>query len=165
MWQSIISLFVGLPLAIFLVPYFYSIGGASLVVVGGIVCALIATIPNVAWGLHWSWKNYKVKADFGASAKIFVASALASVAAFLFISFLSLHIPFGIILLGGFVVFLLVYLVAAPLLGAVNQMDIDNFRTMLSSLGAVSKVLNVFLMFMRKLCRNNPEKNNLAVAS
>jgi O-antigen/teichoic acid export membrane protein len=165
MWQSIISLFVGLPLAIFLVPYFYSIGGASLVVVGGIVCALIATIPNVAWGLHWSWKNYKVKADFGASAKIFVASALASVAAFLFISFLSLHIPFGIILLGGFVVFLLVYLVAAPLLGAVNQMDIDNFRTMLSSLGAVSKVLNVFLMFMRKLCRNNPENNSLAVAS
>ena len=160
MWQSILSLGVGLPLAVFLVPYLYPIGGASLVVVGGIVCALIATSPNVAWGLYWSWKNYKVTADFDASAKIFASSALASLAAFLFISFFSMRIPFGIILLGGFVVFLLVYLVAAPLLGAVNQMDIDNFRTMFSSLGVASKVLNVPLMFMRKLCRGNFKKKD-----
>ena len=161
MKQSFLSLALGLPLAYLLVAYFYSIGGASFAVIGGILGALIATIPNVAWGLYWSWKNYKVKANFGVSAKILVSSALASVATFLFISFFSLRIPFGIILLGGFVVFLLVYLVAAPLLGAINQVDIDNFRTMLSSLGIVSKILNVPLLFMRKLCRNNGEKNAL----
>lgn len=109
MKQSFLSLAVGLPLAYVLVAYFYSIGGASFAVIGGIVGALIATTPNVAWGLYWSWKNYKVKADFGVSAKIFASSAFASVAAFLFISFFSLRIPFGIILVGGFVVFLLVY--------------------------------------------------------
>ena len=107
MKQSFLSLAVGLPLSYLLVAYFYSIGGSSYAVIGGIVGALIATIPNVAWGLHWSWKNYRVKADFGASAKIFVASALASAAAFLFISFFNLHMPSGIILLGwlrGFLV-------------------------------------------------------------
>ena len=155
MKQSILSLAVGLPLAYLLVAYFYSVGGAVFAVIGGIVGALIATTPNVAWGLYWSWKNYKVKADFGASAKIFASSALASVTAFLFISLFSLHLPFGIILLGGFLVFLVVYLVAAPLLGAVNQMDIDNFRTMFSGLGVVSKVLNVPLLIMRKICRGN----------
>ena len=165
MKQSILSLAVGLPLAYFLVTYFYSIGGASFAVIGGIVGALVATTPNVAWGLYWSWKNYKVKADFGASAKIFASSALASTAAFLFISLFSLRIPFGIILVGGFVVFLVVYLVAAPLLGAVNQMDIDNFRTMFSGLGVVSKILNVPLLFMRKLCRSNFEKTALPDAN
>ncbi len=165
MKQSILSLVVGLPLAYLLVTYFYSIGGASFAVIGGILGALIATTPNVAWGLYWSWKNYKVKADFGASAKIFASSALASVAAFLFISFFSLRIPFGIILVGGFIVFLVVYLVAAPLLGAVNQMDIDNFRTMFSGLGVVSKVLNLPLMFMRKMCRGNFESKALPDAN
>jgi stage V sporulation protein B len=157
MKQSFLSLAIGLPLSYLLVAYFYSIGGSSYAVVGGILGALIATTPNVAWGLYWSWKNYKVKADFIVSAKILVSSVLASLAAFLFISFFNLQLPFGIILVGGFAVFLLVYLVAAPLLGAVNQMDIDNFRTMFSSLGVVSKVLNAFLLFMRKLAKSNFE--------
>jgi hypothetical protein len=112
-------------------------------------------------GLYWCWKNYKVKANFGISARIFVSSALASAAAFLFIIFFSLRIPFGIILAGGFLVFLGVYLVAAPLLGAVNRMDIENFRSMFSSLGVVSKVLNIPLLLMHKVCGIKPENNAL----
>jgi O-antigen/teichoic acid export membrane protein len=171
MKQSILSLVVGLPLAYLLVAYFYSIGGAYFAVIGGIVGALIATSPNVAWGLYWSWKNYNVKASFGASARILVSSLLASAAAFLFINFFNMRLPFGIILLGGFVIFLLVYLAAAPLFGAVNSTDIDNFRSMFSGLGFLSKVLNVPLLFMRKLCRNNngkkalPEANSASVTS
>jgi len=161
MWQSIVSLAVGLPLAIFFVPYLYSIGGASLAVIGGIVGSLISIIPNIAWAIHWSWKKYKIKANFNTSTKILVSSALASAAAFLFISLFNLRIPSGIILIGGFVVFLLVYLVAAPLLGAVNAMDIENFRTMFSGLGVVSKILNLPLLLMRKMCRRNSEKETL----
>jgi hypothetical protein len=52
-------------------------------------------------------------------------------------------------------------LVAAPLLGAVNQMDIENFRAMFSGLGVVSKVLNVPLMFMHKMCKGNSIKKDL----
>jgi stage V sporulation protein B len=158
MKQSILSLAVGLPLAYFLVAYFASIGGPSYAVIGGIIGSIIATAPNVAWGLIWIWRKYRVKADFMSSARILAASLLASGAAYLFINFFSL--PYWMLLVAGFFVFLLIYLVAAPLLGAVNRMDIDNFRAMFSGLGPVSKILDIPLKFMRKMCKGNADKKN-----
>jgi O-antigen/teichoic acid export membrane protein len=87
MKQSVLSLVVGLPLAYLLVAYLASTGGESFAVIGGIIGALIASIPGMVWGLVWIWKNYGAKTDFGSSAKIFAASALASVVTFLLISF------------------------------------------------------------------------------
>ena len=78
---------------------------------------------------------------------------------YLFISVLSL--PYLFTLIAGFVVFLVIYLVAAPLLGAVNAVDIENFRTMSSGLGVVSKVFSLPLLFMRKLCRKKTKENTL----
>jgi stage V sporulation protein B len=157
MKQSILSLAVGLPLAYFSIEYLASIGGPSYAVIGGIIGSLIATSPNVAWGLIWIWRNYHVKADFKNSAKILAASVLASGAAYLFITFFSL--PYWMLLFGGVAVFLVVYLVMAPLLGAINRMDIDNFRVMFSGLGIVSKVLNFPLLFMRKICKSTVPKS------
>jgi stage V sporulation protein B len=151
MKQSVLSLVVGLPLAYLLVAYLASTGGPSFAVIGGIIGALIASIPGMVWGLVWIWKNYGAKADFGVSAKIFAASALASVVTFLLISILNL--PWIFTLVAGFVVFVVVFLTAAPLLGAVNRMDIENFRTMFSGLGVVSTILSVPLLFMRKMCK------------
>jgi len=158
MKQSFASLAVGLPLAYLLVAYFNSIGGPSLAVIGGILGTLISTLPSLAWALHWSWKNYKVKIDIGNSVKIFAASAIASIMTYLFIGFL--HLPYFIILASGFVVFAVVYLAAAPLIGAVNQTDIDNFKNMFSSLGITSKILNFPLLFMRKMCKIKNSKNS-----
>jgi O-antigen/teichoic acid export membrane protein len=157
MKQSVLSLVAGLPLAYLLVAYLASMGGPSFAVIGGIIGSLIASTPGMVWGLVWIWKNYGAKADFGISAKIFVSSATASVVTFLLISILSL--PWIFTLVAGFVVFLVVFLVAAPLLGAVNRIDIENFRTMFSGLGVVSTVLNVPLLFMKKMCKGDvPEK-------
>jgi len=55
-----------------------------------------------------------------------------------------------------------VYLASAPLLGAVNRADIDNFKAMFSGLGVVSKILGVPLLFMRKMCKENNAKKVLA---
>jgi stage V sporulation protein B len=165
MLQSFVSLIVGLPLAYGLVAYFYSLGGtdpvasASYAVIGGILGTIIAIAPNTAWGLLWAWKNYRVKADFLVSAKILVASVLASGATYLFLNFFSL--PSWMLLIAGFFMFLLVYLVAAPLLGAVNRMDIDNFRAMFSGLGPLSKILDIPLLLMRKMCKDNADKKKL----
>ncbi len=96
MKQSVLSLLVGLPLAYVLVAFFYSLGGAdaqasaSYAVIGGLLGALIASMPGMIWGLVWSWKKYRVKADFIVSARIFSASLIASALSFLLISFLSL---------------------------------------------------------------------------
>jgi O-antigen/teichoic acid export membrane protein len=157
MKQSLLSLGVGLPLAYIMVSFFYSLGGADaqnaafLAVIGGQVGIFIATIPNVAWGLFWIWKNYRVKADFNNSARIFAASVLASAVTFLVIYVFS-AIAWSFMLVLGFVVFVLVYLASAPLLGAINQADIENFRAMFSGLGIISKILSVPLLFMSKLC-------------
>jgi O-antigen/teichoic acid export membrane protein len=159
MKQSVLSLAVGLPLAFLLVSYFASIGGPAFAVIGGIIGTLIASMPGIVWGLIWIWKNYRVKADFRVSAKIFAASVIASAVTYLFINIFSL--AYWMTLIAGFLVFLLVYLATAPLLGAVNQMDIENFRAMFSGLGVVSKVLNVPLMFMRKMCKGNSIKKDL----
>jgi len=159
MKQSILSLVVGLPLAYLSVAYFYSIGGPSYAVIGGIIGTFIATTPNVAWGLYWCWKNYKVKADFRISAKIFASSAAASVVTYLFISFFSL--PYWIMLVMGFAVFMVVYLASAPLIGAVNQADIDNFKAMFSGSGVVFKNFKFSLLFMSKMCRKNNVKKIL----
>ena len=164
MKQSLLSLAVGLPLAYFMVALFFSFGGsdglasASYAVVGGLIGALIASMPGMIWGLVWIWKNYKVKADFVVSAKIFAASLVASAAAYALVSFLNL--PYWIMLVSGFIVFVLVYLAMAPLIGAFNRVDIDNFSTMFSGLGIVSRVLNLPLQFMRKLCRADSGKQD-----
>jgi O-antigen/teichoic acid export membrane protein len=152
MKQSILSLAIGLPLAYGLVAYLAEIGGPALAVVGGIIGAMIANFPGMFWGLSWIWRKYGAKADFVSSAKIFLASLIASGATYLLITVLS--IAYWVIsLIVGAVVFLLVFLTAAPVIGAVNQMDIDNFRTMFSGLGIIARPLNLTLGFMRRMCK------------
>ena len=161
MKQSILSLAFGLPLSYFLVSYFSSIGGPLYAIIGGEIGTLIAGTPGMIWGLYWIWKNYRVQADFGASAKIFAASAIASVVSYLFVSVLSL--PWWLMLASGFFVFLFVYLASAPLLGAVNRTDIANLKAMFSGLGVVGKVLDFPLLFMKKMCRESAAERILAV--
>lgn len=156
MKQSFLSLAVGIPLAFLMVAYFNEVGGASFAIVGGILGALIASMPGMVWGLVWSWKNYHVKADFRVSLKIVAASMVSGAVAYLLISLVTL--PWWIMLISGAVVFVLVYLTLIPLLGAVNHMDILNFQTMFSGLGVVSRVLNLPLKYMRRICRGNPDE-------
>jgi hypothetical protein len=135
-------------MAWFMVGYFGSIGGASFAVVGGILGTLFAIIPATAWGLYWCWKNYNLKADFGVLAKIFLDSLIASIISYLFVAFTVL--PYIILLVGGFIIFVVVYLVAAPLLGAINSTDVENFKSMFSSLGFISKIFGIPLISWKK---------------
>lgn len=164
MKQSLASLAVGLPLAYLLVAYLASIGGASYAIIGGILGTLISTIPAIVWSLHWSWKQYRVKADFTVSAKIFFASLIASLATYLVISFVNFP-GYLVMLVCGFAVFLVVYLTSAPLLGAVNRVDISNFEAMFSSMGIFSKVLRIPLLFMQKMCEATEPKSMFATSS
>jgi O-antigen/teichoic acid export membrane protein len=158
MKQSLVSLAIGLPFAYLFVAYFASFG-TSFAVIGGLIGSLLASIPGIVWGLVWSWKNYRVKADFQITGKIFLASVLAAIVTYLITIFLSL--PYFLVLLVGFAVFVTIYLIAAPIFGAVNEVDIQNFKAMFAGLGIVSTVLSIPLTFMSKLCKENPEKQVL----
>jgi uncharacterized membrane protein len=98
-----------------------------------------------------------VRTDFKISFKILVASLIASVVTYVFVTFISL--PCWLLLFSGFVIFLATYLSAAPLLGAINETDTGNFKSMVSGLGALSKLFMVALRYMQWLCRFSNRKS------
>ncbi|MCL2868452.1 MAG: oligosaccharide flippase family protein [Candidatus Bathyarchaeota archaeon] len=156
--QSILSLAISLPFSYALITYFGTLGGTNsemLVIIGGILSIMVSTIPGLIWGLIWSWKNYHVKADFKNSGKIFTASLTASIAAYAFSQFFNASYP--ITLLIGTILFLLIYILIIPLIGAINYTDITNLQLMSSGLGIVSKILKIPLTLMQKLCKK-PKK-------
>lgn len=152
MKQSILTLIFGLPLGFLLIPI--------LGITGLILASIIAGMPSMFWVLYWIWKRYEVKADFQSSFKIFAASALASVAAYL--PTILLNTANWIKLIVGSVIFLTVYIPSAPIIGAVSQPDINNLRIMFSSMGIVSKIMNLPLTIAEKAAQirtRNPEND------
>jgi O-antigen/teichoic acid export membrane protein len=136
----ILTLFIGVPIAFLMIP--------QLGITGVIIVALVAGIPSMFIGLHWAWKRYGTKTDFKASAKIFLASALAATTTYLFLNIFAAAA--WIMLTAGATLFLVIYLLTAPLIGAINQTDIDNLRTMFSGLGVISKLLEIPLKLVEK---------------
>jgi O-antigen/teichoic acid export membrane protein len=141
MIQSIITVIIGLPLGFILIPA-YGITGL-------IIAGLLAGLPSMVWVLYWIWKHYEAKADFQSSAKILVASALAAVAAY--VPTTLFNMANWIRLIFGLVILLTVYVLSAPLIGAVSLTDINNLRTMFSSLGVVTKIINLPLNAAEKV--------------
>jgi O-antigen/teichoic acid export membrane protein len=135
MKQSILALIIGLPLGFLLIPTFG--------IVGSIIGSLLAGLPSMFWGLYWIWKHYKAKADFQSSSKILAASAIAALIAYLPASLLNMASWMKLVI--GLVIFLTVYVLGAPIIGAVSTTDINNLRTMFSGMGIVSKMINILL--------------------
>ncbi len=140
MKQGLLTLALGLSLAAVLIP--------SYGIIGGIIGYTLAGIPSMLWGLYWLWKRYKVKTDYKSSAKIAIASIAAAGVAFL--SLRVFAVSDGVNLIMGIGVFLIAYLLSAPLVGAINQADVNNLRTMFSGLGPVSKIIDLPLKFMEQ---------------
>ena len=138
---SLLSLSFGIPLAFILIP--------SYGIVGIILGTLIAVIPSFTLGLHWIWKHYGAKADYKSSTKIFIASAVAATTTYLTLNFL-ITSEWIRLIIGG-TIFLTVYILTAPFIGAINQSDINNLRAMLTGLGFLSKLLNIPLTIAEKV--------------
>ncbi len=133
MYQSIATIIVGIALGVLLIP--------TLGVTGLILAGLLAGIPSMIWALYWIWKHYSAKADFKSSAKILAASTIAAIAAYA--PAILLNTANWLRLVIALAIFLVVYVLGAPLIGAVSQSDINNLRKMFSGLGLLSKIINV----------------------
>jgi stage V sporulation protein B len=145
MIQSLLSLVFSLPIVLVLFLFSGTLSPLLGVLIG-ILGILLSNVPGMIWGLIWVWRRYKVKADFLASAKILVASGIAAVATYLCLGFFSVAPLIKLVV--GCLLFLVVYLASAPLIGAINQTDVNNLRAMFSGLGIVSKVLEIPLRFV-----------------
>ena len=138
---ALISLGVGLPLSLALIPLFG--------ITGLIVTTLVAGIPSLAVGLWWIRRHFGITIAWASSTKIFLASAAAAAITHIVISQLSLQ--YWVELVVGGIMFMTVYLVAAPLMSAVDKDDISNLREMLSDLGPFSHLFDLPLNVIEKL--------------
>ena len=145
---SLLSLVIAIPMAFLLVP--------PLGIIGLILGLPLAALPSTFIGLYLIWKRYGAKADFGTSAKILIASGLATVAVFIFVNFFDAS--YWVLLVGGAILFLAIYLLSAPIVGAINQADVDNLRTMFSGLGLISRILDIPLNIVNKLTQKRKQR-------
>jgi O-antigen/teichoic acid export membrane protein len=140
MIQNVITLVIGLPLGVFLIPTYG--------IIGLIIATVFAGMPSMVWVLYWIWKHYKARANLQSSAKIFAASTIAAVLAYLPTAFLNAADWIKLII--GLIIFVTVYILAAPIIGAVSIADINNLRAMFSSMGTLSKIINIPLRAAEK---------------
>jgi putative peptidoglycan lipid II flippase len=138
---SSLTLSIGVPMGTILIP--------PLGIIGFIIVTVTAGIPGFFIGLHWVWKHYGTKPDFSSSAKIFLASLLAATTTYATLTILT--VPNWMLLTTGIILFLTIYIATAPLVGAINQADINNLRAMLSSLGIISKLIDIPLTIIQKI--------------
>jgi len=146
MKQGILTLSIGIPLGFFLIPMFG--------ILGLILATLLASLPSMFWGLYWTWKHYEARADFKSSARILIASTIATFATYLLLSFF--NTVAWVRLMAGGAVFLAVYILTAPMIGAITQTDVGNLRTMLSGLGIISRMLTGPLVLVEKVAGHAP---------
>ena len=135
-----LKLCIGIPLALLLIP--------PLGVLGVIIVGFVAGIPIMVIGIYWTWKHFGTKANFRNSAKILVASTIAGITTYLFLTIFASNT--WIMLTIGTILFLGLYLISAPLVGAINQKDVDNLRVMFSGLGIASRLLEIPLTLIEK---------------
>jgi stage V sporulation protein B len=138
---GILTMSFGLPLAFLLIP--------TLGITGAILGSIFAGLPSLFLGLRWTWKRYEVKADFKSSTKTFIASTIAAITTYSFLTFI--NAANWITLITGGIIFLATYVLAAPIIGAINQSDINNLRAMLSGLGIISKLMNIPLALAERV--------------
>jgi len=138
---SLITLAIGIPLSLTLIP--------TMGIIGLILTTIIASKPSLAVGLYWTKKKYKTKIDINSSITILVASIIAATTTFLAINLV--EYPDWAELTVGIAAFAATYLVTTPVLRAINRDDINNLKIMFSGLGIISKLISIPLNIMEKL--------------
>ena len=132
---SLLTLAIGIPAAFFLIPQFG--------IPGYIFVNLGANIPTIFVSIYWLWKHYGIKVDYQNSAKIFLASAIAAIITYLFLNIFTA--ANWVLLIVGALLFLAIYMIVVPLIGAVNQTDISTLRALFSNLTIISRPLEILL--------------------
>jgi O-antigen/teichoic acid export membrane protein len=138
---SVMTAAIGFPLSIIL--------ASQLGVIGIILTTLVAGLPSLLISLHWIKKHYSLTIDWASSAKIMFSSAIAGASAYALQS--QLIFSSLINLLIGVIVFAAVLLPSILLTRTINQSDIENLRTMITSLGPINRILSPALNMIEKL--------------
>lgn len=132
---------LGIILSLTLIPAFG--------VIGLITTISLSVIPSLIISLWWIQKHYNATIDLKSSIKIILASLTAAIFTYAIVNFLNLSNL--ITLIFGAIIFLVIYLTTAPLIGAINKDDTKNLKKMLIALGPLSTIFNIPLSVIDKI--------------
>lgn len=138
---TLITAVIGLSLSLLLVPLFG--------VIGLLVTYLAAGIPSTLLALWWIKKNYGATIDWGSSTKIVIASSITAIITYLII--LQINQTNWVTLIIGALIFFMLYIFIAPILGSVTKDDIKYFKEMVKSLGPLAPLMNIPLFVAEKM--------------
>lgn len=138
---SFLTLAIGFPSALLLVPRFG--------ITGLIATTLLTGFISIVAGLWWVRKHFGVTVDWLSSIKILAAASIAAAVAHLLLYQLD-NYSWTSLVIGG-TTFFLAYLIATPLTRALNLSDMDNIRQILSELGPLAHLSKLPLVFIEKL--------------
>lgn len=138
---TLITIAVGLPLSLVLTPRFG--------ILGLIATILVAGIPSLVMGLWWVKEHYGFSVDWLSSTKIYLTSGTA--AAITYIILFKLNTCSWMKLVTGGMIFIIIYLTMAPLIGAVNKTDLNNLREILGGIRPLYPLFNLPLKIVEKI--------------
>jgi len=143
---ALVNSAVGFPLSLLLVSRFQ--------ILGLIAAGLFTGVPSLVLSLWLIRRYWGVTVDYYASVKTLAASALAAIVTYALVSSVGSSLPYYVVLFLGALLFLAVYIVTVPLIGAASKEDVQNMREMLKELGPLSRLFNVPIGLISRLARS-----------
>jgi O-antigen/teichoic acid export membrane protein len=140
LYLTILTCSIGFPMGYLLINSFG--------VLGLIATSLTAGIPSMLLSLRFIKQRYGVSINWGSSARILISSALSAAVTYAIIG--QLQLASWMQLAIGVVTFLVILIPTMLLTRTVSRQDIDNIRSMLSSLGPLSSIANKILSLLEK---------------
>jgi O-antigen/teichoic acid export membrane protein len=141
---ALVNSAIGFPLSLVLISRFQ--------ILGLIATNLITGIPGLLLGIWLIKRHWGVTIDYYASAKTLAASALAALATYVAVR--TVDLPDWLSLLMGALLFMAIYFLAAPLVGAIDGEDIKTMKEMIEELGPLSGLLHKPIDLMGRLTRS-----------
>jgi O-antigen/teichoic acid export membrane protein len=129
---------VGFPLGYFLIMNFG--------VLGLIATLLTSGWPAFIWQLHFVKQNYDVSVDWGSSARILLASAVAGVSTYAVVSLMAF--ASWVELLLGVIVFAVIVVPALLFSRSIGRSDVQNLKSMVGQLGFIGALFRKILDFL-----------------
>ena len=141
---NLLAIAIGIPLSFLLIP--------QLGIPGVILVDILDTLPSLIICTYWVRKHYGAITELKTTGKMLLASTIAAAVTYLFITVFSTASAWIMLTIGA-TLFIMTYLIAIPFIGAINQKDVSNLRSMFSKLGFVSKILEVPLRIIEHQLR------------
>jgi len=143
---GLLNMVVGMPLSLILIPYFG--------IIGFIVNSLVIQAVGTLLYIYWVKRLFKFKMWISQSVKIYVAAFIMGVFVWATISVLRVWIGVNneiVLLVTGFLVGFLSYVLILPLIGGIELTDLENIKFIFAKFGFLTAIFNILYIGMKRI--------------